>query len=426
MRDGAQEDDVIRPRRGERLRAGITRNVFVLGLVSFFTDISSEMIVPLRSIFLVTILQTPLPVAGLIAGIAESTASILKIVSGRLADRPESRKPLMLFGYGLSNAVKPLLALVTTWPAALSLIFLDRAGKGLRSSPRDAMLADSTPPGYIGKAFGFHRSMDTLGAAIGPLFAALILWWAAEDLRAVFAWTVVPGVLAVMILLLFVRGQRKAQETPHEASLISDVQPGGSLPGIAGLGVRFWMFTGIATLFALGNSADDFLFLRTAGLEQSLFVVPLIYFGYNVVYAALATPLGALSDRWGRLPVLISGYAAFALVYAGWAVATQAWNTWLLFLIYGIYAAATEGIARAFVTDLVPRSLRGSALGWFGGVTGLAALPSNVLAGWLWVAGGPSATFWFGAFMAAVSLALMVAWLPWLRRGFPERRVKEA
>jgi len=420
MKGGAQEDDIVRPSRSERLRSGITRNVFVLGLVSFFTDISSEMIVPLRSIFLVTILQTPLPVAGLIAGIAESTASILKIVSGRLADRTESRKPLMLFGYGLSNAAKPLLALVTTWPAALSLIFLDRAGKGLRSSPRDAMLADSTPPGYIGKAFGFHRSMDTLGAAIGPLFAALILWWTVKDLRAVFAWTIVPGVLAVIILLLFVRGQSKVQGPPQEASLVPDVQPGRSLPGIAGLGVRFWMFTGIATLFALGNSADDFLFLRTAGLEQSLFVVPLIYFGYNVVYAALATPLGALSDRWGRLPVLISGYAAFALVYAGWAVATQAWNTWLLFLIYGIYAAATEGIARAFVIDLVPHSLRGSALGWFGGVTGLAALPSNVLAGWLWVAGGSSATFWFGAFMAALSLALMVAWLPWLRRGFSE------
>ena len=421
MTGETRDDSVIRPSRGARLWAGITRNVFVLGLVSFFTDISSEMIVPLRSIFLVTVLQSPLPVVGLIAGIAESTASILKIVSGRLADRPESRKPLMLFGYGLSNAVKPLLALVTSWPAALSLIFLDRTGKGLRSSPRDAMLADSTPPGYIGKAFGFHRSMDTLGAAIGPLFAALILWWSIQDLRAVFAWTVVPGVLAVIILLLFVRGQSKGQEPAPEAGTMPDARPVRSLPAIAELGVRFWMFTGIATLFALGNSADDFLFLRTAGLEQSLFVVPLIYFGYNVVYAALATPLGALSDRWGRLPVLISGYAAFAVVYAGWALATQSWNTWALFLIYGIYTAATEGVARAFVTDLVPRSLRGSALGWFGGVTGLAALPANILAGWLWVAGGPSATFWFGAFMAVLSLALMVAWLPWLRRGFPAR-----
>ncbi len=424
MTEGEREGDGTKPSRGARLRAGITRNVFALGLVSFFTDISSEMIVPLRSIFLVTILQTPLPVAGLIAGIAESTASIFKIVSGRLADRVERRKPLMLFGYGLSNAVKPLLSLVTSWPAALSLIFLDRAGKGLRSSPRDAMLADSTPPGYMGKAFGFHRSMDTMGAAIGPLFAALILLWTAQDIRAVFAWTVVPGIVAVIILLLFVRGQRQVQKPVEGAEPIADAGTEPNLPPIAGLGVRFWMFTGIATLFALGNSADDFLFLRTAGLEQSLFVVPLIYFGYNVVYAALATPLGALSDRWGRLPVLISGYAAFALVYAGWAVATQAWNTWVLFLIYGIYTAATEGIARAFVIDIVPRSLRGSALGWFSGVTGLAALPANVLAGWLWVAGGPSATFWFGAFIAVVSATLMLAWLPWLRRGFPRSRAE--
>jgi MFS family permease len=278
----------------------------------------------------------------------------------------------------------------------------------------------------MGKAFGFHRSMDTLGAAIGPLLAAFILWWTVQDIRAVFAWTVVPGVIAVIILLLFVRGQRRVQHPEVATEELAEAPSERGLPPVAGLGVRFWMFTGIATLFALGNSADDFLFLRTAGLEQSLFVVPLIYFGYNVVYALLATPLGALSDRWGRLPVLISGYAAFALVYAGWASATQAWNTWVLFLIYGIYTAATEGIGRAFVTDLVPRSLRGTALGWFGGVTGLAALPANVLAGWLWVAGGPSATFWFGAFMALLSVALMLAWLPWLRRGFPARRGETA
>src|SRR5947208_16442311 len=185
--------------------AGITRNVIVLGLVSFFTDVSSEMIVPVRILFLVIALHTPLPLAGLIEGVAESTASLLKIVSGRIADRASRRKPLILFGYSASNAAKPLLSLVTSWPFALLLIFIDRLGKGVRGSPRAAMMADSTPRQYMGKAFGLHRSMDTLGAAVGPLFTYFILLLTSNDLRAVFAWTAVTGLLSVLLMLVFLR-----------------------------------------------------------------------------------------------------------------------------------------------------------------------------------------------------------------------------
>jgi MFS family permease len=391
--------------------AGLTRNVFVLGIVSLFTDISSEMIVPVRILFLVGVLGTPLTLAGLIEGLAESTVSILKIISGRMSDRVHSRKPLILLGYGLSNGIKPFLALATAWPQALGFIFLDRVGKGVRGSPRDALLADSTDAQNRGKAFGFHRSMDTLGAAIGPLLTVGILALNGQDLRQVFAWTAVPGVLGVLVLVFFLREQRRERPVAAKAS---DQPKVPWQQQVRALGPRFWMFTAISTIFALGNSSDAFLFLRAEGLEHALEAVPLVYFGYNIIYAVLATPLGVLSDRWGRTPVLIAGYLAFALVYAGWTVANQNWHVWALFAFYGIYAAATDGVSKAMVADVIPKTQRGTAMGWFNGVTGFAALPANVLGGWLWSAFGPGATFGFGAWTGFVAAALMIAWLPWL------------
>ena len=396
-------------------RAGLTRNVYVLGAVSLFTDISSEMIVPVRILFLVGVLNTPLALAGLIEGLAESATSVLKIYSGRIADRAASRKPLMVAGYGLSNLIKPVMALAGSWPVALGLILLDRAGKGVRGSPRDAVLADSTAKEYRGKAFGFHRAMDTLGAAIGPLLTFGILALTRGDLRQVFAWTLVPGLLSIAVLLVFLR-------EPKRAAAAAPVAAPAAPPAVtrrqalAALGSRFWLFTAIATIFALGNSSDAFVFLRTEGLEHSLEAVPLVYFGYNLVYALLATPLGSLSDRWGRLPILFGGYVAFGLVYAGWSLASQPWHAWALFLIYGIYAAATEGIGKALVTDVAPSGQRGTALGWFNGLTGLAALPANLLGGWLWSTVGPGATFVLGAWLAFVAAGLLLAWAPWLLR----------
>ncbi|MGB8644291.1 MAG: MFS transporter [Anaerolineae bacterium] len=382
---------------------GITRNVWVLGAVSLLTDISSEMIVPVRILFLVGVLNTPLPIAGLIEGVAESFSSLVKIFSGRLADRVSERKPLILAGYTLSNGIKPFLSLVTAWPPALALIITDRIGKGIRTSPRDAVIADSTDRAYRGKAFGLHRAMDTLGAAIGPLCTFAILALSNDDLRPVFAWTAVPGVLSIVVLILFLREKRRAP-APAATTAAPSV-----LPRVTGaLGAPFWLFTAIATLFALGNSSDAFIFLRTEGLEHSLEAVPLVYFGYNIVYALLATPLGALSDRWGRLPVLAAGFGAFGAVYAGWAFANQSWQAPALFLLYGIYAAATEGVGKALVTDLTPKARRGAAMGWFNGLTGFAALPSNILGGWLWQTFGPTATFAMGAFLGLLCAALLI------------------
>lgn len=404
--------DPAPPAQGPRWARGLTRNVFVLGMVSLFTDISSEMIVPVRILFLVGVLNTPLALAGLIEGVAESTASLLKIVSGRLADQVSERKPMILFGYALSNGIKPVLGFVNGWVPALGLIFIDRVGKGVRSSPRDALLADSAPAEYRGKAFGFHRAMDTLGAAIGPLFAVLILALSNNDLRQVFFWTALPGVISVIIVLVFLR-ERRREKPPKPVVRVQTPWP-ERWRQMTALGSRFWMFTAISTIFAVGNSSDAFIFLRTEGLEGRLEAVPLIYFGYNLVYAALATPLGVLSDRWGRVPVLVAGYGAFGLVYAGWAVANQSWQGWALFLVYGIYAAATDGVGKALITDVVPKAQRGTAMGWFNGMTGFSALPANVIGGWLWSSFGPSATFGFGAWLGFVAMFLMLAWAPWL------------
>ena len=401
------------PRRGPF--AGLTRNVFVLGLVSLFTDISSEMIVPVRILFLVAVLNTPLTLAGLIEGIAESTASFVKIYSGSLADRVPRRTPLIIFGYGLSNLIKPVMAIVTSWPAALGLIFLDRVGKGVRGSPRDALMADSTPAEYRGKAFGFHRAMDTLGAAIGPLLTFAILALSNQDLRQVFAWTALPGVLGILVVLLFLREKRRAVPVAPRPAAAPPRTWADRWGELAALGPRFWLFTAIASLFAMGNSSDAFIFLRTEGIERQVMAVPLVYFGYNLVFALLATPLGVLSDRWGRLPVLLTGYVAFGLVYAGWAAANQGWHVWVLFLFYGVYGAATDGVSKAQVTDVIDRKQRGTALGWYNGMTGFAALPANVLGGWLWANYGPGATFGFGAWVAFAAAGLLLVWTPWLR-----------
>jgi MFS family permease len=399
---------------------GITGTVVILGVISLLTDMSSEMIMPLRLIFLVQVLGTPLTLAGLIEGIAEGATSILKVVSGRLADRFPDRRQLVIGGYTVSNLAKPLLALVTQWPIALGLVLIERTGKAVRGSPRDAMIADAVEPEVRGKAFGFHRSFDTLGAAIGPLIAILLLTLNGNNLRSVFAWTIVPGLFCIFFCIFYLRDPRAtAKARRHENKAAAVATPQSAVKAWQGFGPRFWLFTAAATCFALGNSSDAFLFLRTEGIEASLIAVPLVYFAFNMIYALLATPLGALSDRFGRLPILALGYAAFTLVYLGWTHASANWHVWLLFAVYGVYYAATEGVAKAFVTDLVPQARRGTAMGWYNGLTGMAALPANVVAAWLWSQFGPGAAFGLGAWLGALALGLLCAWWPWLRAKNP-------
>ncbi len=378
------------------------RNVWVAGLVSLFTDISSEMIVPVLPLFLSTTLGTHATAIGLIEGIAEAMASVMKAVSGYLSDRMGKRKPLMALGYGLSNVLKPLMGFATSWSQVLAIRLSDRFGKGLRGAPRDALIAESTPPEMRGRAFGLHRAMDTLGAAVGPLAAWLILLAWKGDYRVVFWWALLPGAVSVALLLAFLRDTQ-----PEAAPKAGPVLRNWSL-AVGSLSPRLRRFILVGVLFAVGNSSDAFLILKAQEMGLAVALVPLAYFTFNAVYSLLSYPLGALSDRIGRKPVMVGGFLAFALIYAGFALAGQPWMAWPLFGAYGFYYAATEGIQKAHVTDLAPGEVRATAVGVFNALTGLAALPASLMAGWLWEHINPAAPFWLGAATAALAAILLV------------------
>ncbi|KAA0236697.1 MAG: MFS transporter [Dehalococcoidia bacterium] len=386
------------PARKARL-AGITRPVVVLGLVSLLADLSSEMVYPLIPLFVTGTLGAPALALGVVEGVAEGTANLTKMLSGRWADRAGSRKPFVVGGYALAALGKGVLALAPGWPVALGGRAFDRFGKGLRTAPRDAMLADFAEPRYRGRVFGFHRAMDTLGAVAGPLVALALIALLEDRLRLVIAIAVVPGVAAVVAL-------RWLPE--RQADRAADARDGrrwSELPG------RYYLLLGITVLFMLGNSSDAFLILRAENLGLTTAMVVLAYVAYNAVYAALSLPAGVISDRIPRAWLLVAGWAAFAAVYAGFALAGDGAAVWPLFVAYGAYMAMTEGVSKALVADMAPGPLRASAMGLFQGVAGLAALLSSVAAGLLWDQVGPSAPFYLGAacaLAAAVALGVFV------------------
>lgn len=386
-------DQVKAPATGE-----LRRNILVLGWVSFFSDISSEMIYPLLPLFLVNVLGAPVTVIGLIEGVAESTASLLKVFSGWLSDRMGRRKALATIGYAMSNLTKPFFAVTTAWPQVLAIRFTDRVGKGIRTSPRDAILADSVPAAEQGSAFGLQRAMDTAGAVAGPLaaFAVLSIW--AGDYRRVFLLALVPGGLAIALVAWLVR-ERPFVPKPDA------VPPGLSL---APFDRRFKLFLLAVTVFMLGNSSDAFLLLRAQNLGVPANLVPILWGMFNLIYAATAWPAGKLSDRIGRKTLVVAGYLVFAGVYAGFALASAAWHAWLLFAAYGLYYGATDGVQRAFAADLAPAHLRGTAFGVFHMLTGLALFPASIIAGWLWQNLGVPAPFIYGAGMALVAVLVFV------------------
>ncbi len=373
---------------------GVSRNVFILGLVSLATDASSEMIYPLVPLFLTTVLGAPVAVVGLIEGLAEATASALKGVSGWLSDRIGRRRPLVLAGYGLAAIAKPLLALASGWPLVLAARLLDRFGKGVRGSPRDALIGDSSPASLRGRAFGFHRATDQIGAVIGPLLALALLPLFHRNLRTLFVAAFVPAAVGVAILAA-------VRETGRGPS------PAAALPGLRlrGTPTAFRRLLAVMLLFTLGNSSDMFLILRAQQLGIGTSAVVLLFAVYNAVYAAASYPAGALSDRIGRRRVMMAGLAVFALVYAGFGLVRGPGWLWLLFAVYGLYQGLTDGTSRALVVDLVSPELRGTALGVYAMVTGLAALPASVIAGLLWQRVSPAAPFLYGAAMAALACA---------------------
>jgi MFS family permease len=392
---------------------GVPRNVVVLGLVSLLTDASSEMVYPVLPLFLMNVLHAPVSAIGLIESLAETTASFVKVASGRLSDRIQRRRPLIGLGYTLSNVVKPLLAVVPGWPAVLALRVADRFGKGVRTAPRDALIADSGTPERRGRDFGFHRALDTVGAAIGPLTAWAVLTLVPDGYRLIFWLSAIPGSLAIVLVLVAVREVRRPSAADRSA-------PKTSLLPFRQLGAGFTVFTLISVVFSLGNSSDAMLILRAQNVGNPAAVVPLMYFVFNVVAAALATPLGHLSDRVGRKRLIVFGFAGYAVVYAGFALAGTPVSVWILFALYGLPYAATEGMTRAFVVDLVPPKLRATALGGYTFAIGLAALPASLVAGLLWDQVSPAAPFVLSAvLMAAAALALLLYRSPALRRGTP-------
>ncbi|HEY7802493.1 MAG TPA: MFS transporter [Dehalococcoidia bacterium] len=378
--------------------AGVSRNVIVLGFVSLFADVSSEMVYPIIPLFLRTTLGAPVLAVGVIEGVAESTASVLNFIFGWLSDKFSRRLPFTFFGYSMTAIAKPGLAAATIWPFVLLARFVDRAGKGVRGAPRDALIAVSTAPATRGRSFGLHRSMDTTGAIVGPLIAiGLLAWFGGHNYRPIFLVAFIPGVISV-VLLLFVR------EARHRPS----GEPLPPLLSFRGYDRRFLIFVGVTLLFSFGNSSDAFLVLRARNVGLGATAVVFAYVLYNISYALLSFPAGGKSDTIGRRPLLIAGFVIFALVYAGFAAARTTWNVWVLFVIYGAYIAFTDGVGKAYVSDLVPRGRRGSALGLYTASTGVMLLFSSIIGGALWDAFGPATTFIFGAATAGLAALLLL------------------
>jgi MFS family permease len=380
---------------------GVSRNIFVLGLVSLATDVASEMLYPLIPIFLTVTLGAPVAALGAIEGIAEGTASLMKVGSGWYSDRLSMRRPLVAAGYALSAVGKVLLATAFHWPQVLVARTVDRFGKGVRTSPRDALIADSSLPETYGRAFGFHRAADTAGAVLGPLIGLAILEIVGQNhLRPVLLVATVPGVLSVG-LLAFVK-ERRREPKP--------VESGAGRPKIdlSGASRVFWIFLSISLLFALGNSSDTFLILRAKDLGLSLAVVILLYVLYNACYSLLSLPAGIVADRVGKRRLVTGGFFVYGLVYMGFALAGQGSHLWPLFLVYGIYMAFTDGMARAMVAELSPEERRGTFLGLYHTGIGLMAVAASVLAGVLWDVLGKPAPFWLGASTGFAAAALML------------------
>jgi MFS family permease len=375
------------------------RNIILLGLTSLLTDISSEMVYPLLPLFLTATLGASPAILGLVEGIAESTASLLKVFSGYISDRFRRRLPLAILGYAGSVAGKVLLALAGVWGTVLAGRVVDRIGKGIRTAPRDALIAESASPATRGRAFGLHRAMDTAGAAAGVLIAYWFLVTDAGGYTQIFAWSIIPALLGVLILF-----RVREHRPPAPAALRLPSFRWNILPR------RLRVFLIIVMVFTLGNSSNTFLLLRAHAMRFTAADVLLLYLVYNASYACFSYPAGHLSDLIGRRNLLIAGYLTYALVYLGFALlgdGTPGWFLWALFAAYGTYSALTEGVEKALVADLAPVEHRATAIGLHATIVGIGLLPASLIAGELWAALSPDAAFALGGItgiMAVVGL----------------------
>jgi MFS family permease len=382
----------------------------VLSLTSFFTDASNTMVFPLMALFLDNVLGVKTSLIGLVEGVVECTASLLKMLSGWLSDRLGERKRFIAGGYWFSTLAKAFLAAASSWWFVLLVRFADRVGKGLRAAPAQALVADVSREEQVGCAFGFYKMMDVAGGMMGLLAAGGIvslaqggrLLLARRTYQALVLAAMVPAVFGALLVTLGIKERMR---------LRSASTPLPSL-GWRGLSMRFRIFLVIILVFALGNSSDAFLTLQAQRVGASMLQVVLLLVAFRAVYSVVAWPAGALSDRWGRKQVLLGGWVLYALVYVGFALARSTWHLWSLYVLYGLYHGATKGVERAFVADLVPASAqRGAAYGTYNAILGLAALPASVIAGILWQTFTPAAPFLFGATLAVLAVVLLLVWM---------------
>ena len=381
----------------KRTFRGINRNIVAISLVSFFNDISSEMVYPVIPIFLVAVLNAPVTIVGLIEGIAESTANLLRIFSGYFSDRSGKRKPFMTGGYMLSALSKLIIASASGWTSVMGGRFLDRFGKGVRTSARDALLAGASQERYRGRVFGFHRALDTLGAVVGPLMAFFLLKVFEDNLRFIFYLAFIPAAAGVVLLVVFVRDVKRTAGTAARPSWrLRDVR----------LSRGFKVFLLASTVFALGNSSDAFIILRAHNLGFAVETTILAYALFNIVYAVLSHPAGIISDRVGQKKILLWGFALFALIYLLLGIVDRSAFLWVLFPMYGVYMALTEGIGKAYISLHARDEFTGTTYGVYQTLTGLAAFPASLAAGFLWRYVSPGAPFIFGAAMALAALMI--------------------
>jgi MFS family permease len=382
-------------------RFALPRPVWLLGWVSFVTDMASEMIYPLMPLFLTRVLGAGAMSLGVIEGVAEAANSVLKVAAGRVADRTGAPKPLVLAGYGLSGAVRPLIALVTSWTHVLGLRFVDRLGKGIRGAPRDAMLAHFAPSHLRGRAFGFHRAMDHAGAVVGPLIASLFLFFYPDAFRTLFALSIIPGMVVILILL-------RVPDVRREAIAAKAEPAGARVPEYrAPLGGAFYRAIVVVFLFSLGNASDAFLLLRLSDLGIAPFWIPLLWSALHGVKVVSSLVGGDLSDRLGRRALIAAGWIIYAVVYASFALFESTPAVVAMFLFYGLYFGLTEGVEKAWIADIAPAAARGTAFGVYYAALGIGSLIASLLFGWLWTRVSPSAAFFTGAGLAILATALL-------------------
>jgi len=392
-------------------KAGIPRPVWFLGLTSLFTDAATEMIYPLLPVYLSRVLGASAVSLGIIEGVAEGVNSLLKVISGYWSDRLRRRRPIVIAGYTLSSLARPFIAITTTWPQVLFIRALDRVGKGIRGAPRDVLLARFATPATRGRIYGFHRAMDHTGAIVGPLAATVILFFAPERYRLLFALTAIPGAIAVALLFLVDEDAGSEAATAvnseprtHEPRTTTNDQP----PTTSRLPGRVIGLLGVLLVFGLGNSADAFLLLRLSDALGGATYVPLLWAAIHVVKASLSTWGGGLSDRFGRKQLIIAGWMIYALVYFGFALSTGAAAFIGWFLFYGVYFAFAEGAEKALIADLTPMERRGAAFGWYNAVTGIGALIASIVFGELYEQFGAPVAFMTGAGLAGAAAVLLL------------------